>query len=119
MKTLLAAAALVLMATAANAEALPKRFYGEWCSNADMTDKSQHVVDRCPAGDIAINARGFNTEESNCKVVSSRPVPSGKFYAVTAKVKCTSDHGNTNTTVQIGLYETDVLFFMWQGKQAP
>ena len=129
MKTLLAAAALfaatTITAHAGSKPTLPTKFHGTWCQDEQRSDEMQMVAARCRPGDfnsdLTIKPNEYSDVDEDCTLRSVRPMPSGKYWAVDAKFKCTGDHGKTIRIYQIGLYgraglggeQTDVLFFMW------
>ena len=124
MKTLLAAATMMLMATAAHADlkpTLPKELIGEWCHNGENSIDTQMVADRCELAwqpnDLSIRSNGYfrttehGDDDEHCALLSVQPIPSRKYGAVIAKFKCVGGgHGALIRRRMMGLYETDYLF---------
>lgn len=114
MKTLLAAAALVLFATTAHEKTpeLPKEFHGQWCYNQARSDEGHSVVERCASGDMTIGLHGYSDEDNTCQVLSVRHVPGGKSGTVVAKFRCKGKVRTWENTAQIGLYDANTLFWI-------
>ena len=115
MKTLLTAAAFVLLATTAQAGSkatLPKDFHGSWCVSQDgeKTDLTQTTYRRGKCeGALNVTARGFGYGGvQTCQLLTA--TPTNHYYAFRAKFKCRDGDASPYFHYWIGFYDDDILF---------
>ena len=96
-KTLLAAAALVLMATTAHANpTLPREFEGRWCAVTDEDAGPSVRSNSCPRvfDAFTVTRTEVQFHEESCAVAYVKPASNGRHHVTLA---CTITEGNPIT----------------------
>ena len=93
MKTILTAAALLLLTTAANANpTLPREFQGSWCGTEDETGPNvRGDINTCrPHYGFIVKPTELSSSESDCAVAYVKPAKNGRYHVTFA---CTHPAG--------------------------